>query len=285
MLPALQCTLILMTSLIVAGQDWPSRHGRQLCSRWSHHRQAVPVRQSYRRPVYREGSNSVTYQTAYRTVFRMQQRAAKVEDCCPGWERREPSDKLCLQPICKKKCIHGKCVAPEVCMCNKGFTGHKCHIELDECSGRNACQQKCVNTFGSYTCECFDGFSLNDDKKTCRLCLSCLDEFKEMEQSMLILSERIDILQEEKSDLQANLTSVIAQYKKTLTSNSEVSEFKLSQTTPSSSRHNTTSQMAPQSDAGTIPLDRLTSLSEQISILEERMATCSCGNDDDMYYG
>lgn len=38
----------------------------------------------------------------------------------------------------------------------------------DLCStGDHDCQQICVSTPGSYTCACRDGFTLNDDGKTC----------------------------------------------------------------------------------------------------------------------
>lgn len=29
------------------------------------------------------------------------------------------------------------------------------------------CSQKCNNSIGSYTCSCFSGYQLNDDKTTC----------------------------------------------------------------------------------------------------------------------
>ena len=42
-------------------------------------------------------------------------------------------------------------------------------IDEDECSASetNHCQQLCVNTPGSYVCQCNDGFRLNDDLSTC----------------------------------------------------------------------------------------------------------------------
>ena len=39
---------------------------------------------------------------------------------------------------------------------------------MNECADNiNRCQQKCVNTNGSYKCECNDGYKLRDDRKTC----------------------------------------------------------------------------------------------------------------------
>ncbi|VDL66472.1 unnamed protein product [Nippostrongylus brasiliensis] len=40
--------------------------------------------------------------------------------------------------------------------------------ELDECtSGANLCEQICVNTVGSFKCDCYVGYSLRPDGKTC----------------------------------------------------------------------------------------------------------------------
>ncbi|XP_007478769.2 tolloid-like protein 2 [Monodelphis domestica] len=43
--------------------------------------------------------------------------------------------------------------------------------EVDECSwpDRNGCEQRCVNTLGSYKCACDPGFELTADKKTCEV--------------------------------------------------------------------------------------------------------------------
>ena len=42
--------------------------------------------------------------------------------------------------------------------------------DIDECSaGDHGCEHTCVNTPGSYYCECDDGYSLRDNKRTCKL--------------------------------------------------------------------------------------------------------------------
>lgn len=43
------------------------------------------------------------------------------------------------------------------------------HIDIDECADRNmsACSQLCVNSVGSYRCECEKGYFLEEDRKTC----------------------------------------------------------------------------------------------------------------------
>jgi len=268
---------LLMTSLLLvyvcADRDSRDRQqqrtNRRLCSRWG--REWKPVTHSYRRPVYRDGRT--TYQTAYRTTFTM--RSTRVQACCPGWKKKNPTDKFCLIPECKSPCEHGKCVAPDICMCDAGFSGHKCNIDLDECSGRHKCQQKCTNTYGSYDCGCHDGFTLNADKITCKLCLSCVEEFREVQQQVANLTKKIDHLEEEKRALQTNLSSAVTQY------NEAISSFKVQEVTPRTAP-------PPASTDGyglydDMPVNRLTSLSEQISMLEERMADCQCNRNDDQY--
>ena len=43
------------------------------------------------------------------------------------------------------------------------------YIDIDECElGISRCQQQCINTEGSYRCDCRFGFQLNlDDNYTC----------------------------------------------------------------------------------------------------------------------
>ena len=42
--------------------------------------------------------------------------------------------------------------------------------DIDECTtGDNRCEQRCINTVGSYTCACAEGYALNDNGFTCRI--------------------------------------------------------------------------------------------------------------------
>ena len=42
--------------------------------------------------------------------------------------------------------------------------------DIDECSTDDYnCGQKCVNTEGSYVCDCWEGYALNSDGRTCRV--------------------------------------------------------------------------------------------------------------------
>lgn len=39
---------------------------------------------------------------------------------------------------------------------------------VDMCApGRHECDQICVSNNGSYVCDCYEGYTLNPDKKTC----------------------------------------------------------------------------------------------------------------------
>lgn len=41
-------------------------------------------------------------------------------------------------------------------------------LDVDECLSNNGgCQQICVNTMGSYECQCKEGFFLSDNQHTC----------------------------------------------------------------------------------------------------------------------
>ena len=41
-------------------------------------------------------------------------------------------------------------------------------LDIDECfEGINGCNQLCINTFGSYLCNCQTGYKLNSDNYTC----------------------------------------------------------------------------------------------------------------------
>ncbi|NWR77419.1 EGFL7 protein, partial [Centropus unirufus] len=134
--------------------------------------------------------------------------------------------------------------------------------DVDECASRShGCSQLCVNTAGSYHCACWGGFGLAADDKTCQPLAPVpeTDTFSqagppsEMKEEMRDLKSRVEVLEEK-------LQLVLAPFHNLMPS-------------------------APE-DVGTDPisrlshslqqLDRIDSLSEQISFLEERLETCKC---------
>ena len=53
-------------------------------------------------------------------------------------------------------------------MAHKHSFTHMVVTDRDECSGVNDCHQLCINTNGSFECDCFEGFQLEPaDNVTC----------------------------------------------------------------------------------------------------------------------
>ncbi|XP_019850549.1 PREDICTED: fibrillin-2-like isoform X2 [Amphimedon queenslandica] len=77
--------------------------------------------------------------------------------------------KECLSYNCEYNCniVNNANIS---CSCPAGFiaTGLKNCSDVNECSVDNGgCQQTCVNTIGSYYCECFDGYLLDAKTSLC----------------------------------------------------------------------------------------------------------------------
>lgn len=282
---------VLLGVLLTTAQADMFQPGRHVCVQQRQSAQPVPYRQTYRRAVYRQTMQmcenfkvcprlSLAYQTSYRTVFHMQIRTHFVHGCCPGWQQTSPYESSCTTPVCTAECHNGgKCAAPDTCQCSPGWEGPTCEQDVDECDGQNKCQQVCENLPGSYECSCQDGFKINDDKVSCRICLSCLSEFKDMQSTISTLTNRVQELESEKDLLMSNITYMANNYEEAM------GKMQAAQAAASSpSRAPTTPDYEDLVLLGShpdmLPLDRLASLSEQISLLEERMADCTCRDYD-----
>ncbi|XP_033117225.1 uncharacterized protein LOC117117126 [Anneissia japonica] len=70
---------------------------------------------------------------------------------------------------CNPPCSNGGNCVNGLCRCPDGLSGNICSLDVDECS-RNPtyCQHQCTNTFGSFHCQCRQGFTLNSDGRTCQ---------------------------------------------------------------------------------------------------------------------
>uniref|UniRef100_A0A1X7SXA1 EGF-like domain-containing protein n=1 Tax=Amphimedon queenslandica TaxID=400682 RepID=A0A1X7SXA1_AMPQE len=81
--------------------------------------------------------------------------------CFDGWTGDQ-----CDEVLCSPVCGNGYCVPTNSCVCNPGWTGDRCRTDINECS-LDMCNQICINTQGSYTCECKIGYQFINDNSTC----------------------------------------------------------------------------------------------------------------------
>ncbi|XP_041368789.1 epidermal growth factor-like protein 7 [Gigantopelta aegis] len=287
-------TLTLAVLTIVTAQAAPDEsrtihQGRHVCVQRKQFAQPIPVRQSYRRPMYRETVQrcednrlckrySLVYGVAYRTIFHMRITTRIVHDCCPGWAQTNPRDHNCMKPVCPGGCINGgQCVGPHTCDCMEGWTGPNCADDINECAGENNCQQVCKNLQGKYECDCHDGFTLADDKVACKLCISCVPEYREMKDTITHLMKKVIVLEEEKDFLKGNMSYLADHYAEAMVTMHEIKEATATTERKSTSYPDSNSDSFPYvANPAMIPLDRIASLSEQIAMLEERLEVCTC---------
>lgn len=63
----------------------------------------------------------------------------------------------------------GDCVQPGCCQHPAGWQGDTCQTDVDECGAeRGTCPPWCVNTVGSYRCQCWEGHSPSADGVLCQ---------------------------------------------------------------------------------------------------------------------
>ncbi|KFV57119.1 Epidermal growth factor-like 7, partial [Tyto alba] len=118
------------------------------------------------------------------------------------------------------------------------------------------CGQLCINTAGSYRCACQDGFSLAADDKACQPLVPAPEPEtfsqagppSEMKEEMKDLKSRVEALEQVSFQHAAQPCPVLPP------------------------RPHPISRLSHSLQQ----LDRIDSLSEQISFLEERLETCKC---------
>ncbi|XP_058015733.1 epidermal growth factor-like protein 7 isoform X4 [Ahaetulla prasina] len=144
------------------------------------------------------------------------------------------------------------------------FSWLRCPTDVDECAtGKHGCRQLCINTAGSYRCTCHPGYELQADGQTCRALkvpptpappagsdsLPVPDEVRELRSRLAALEEKFQL--------------VLAPFLKL--------DLPGAGEGPAAEPISLLVHVIQQ-------LDRIDSLSEQISFLEERLETCSCKN-------
>ncbi|XP_056875705.1 collagen and calcium-binding EGF domain-containing protein 1 isoform X6 [Takifugu flavidus] len=142
--------------------------------------------------------------------------------CCKGFKfvlgQCVPEDyDVCTDAPCEQQCTDH--FGRVVCTCYPGYRydreRHRSRqkpycLDIDECADRNmsACSQLCVNSVGSYRCECEKGYFLEEDGQTCTkgervhlfeksdnvmnagTCSATCDEFLQIKMSVLQLKQQ-----------------------------------------------------------------------------------------------
>ncbi|XP_070374473.1 epidermal growth factor-like protein 7 isoform X9 [Equus asinus] len=168
--------LVWFLVLAVGGTQHIYRPGRRVCAIGV---PRDPVSESFVQRVYQpflttcDGHRACsTYRTIYRTAYRRSPGPAPARPryaCCPGWKRTSGLPGACGVAVCQPPCQNGGvCVQPGRCHCPAGWRGDTCQTDVDECSaGQGGCPQRCVNTAGSYWCQCWEGHSPSADGAIC----------------------------------------------------------------------------------------------------------------------
>ncbi|XP_075690738.1 epidermal growth factor-like protein 7 isoform X2 [Rhinoderma darwinii] len=267
------CVIILEA----AAADLLYSSGRRICSS-SGQTGFVSVTQSFVQPVYKplitlcEGHRVCsTYRTTYKISYRQVSKKTLLPlyTCCPGWRRMDTHS--CNKVSCHLPCRNGgTCVSYNRCQCAEGWSGSHCQTDVDECeAGRHQCSQSCINTSGSFNCGCFEGFSLSNDGKSCHKVEKTTSAPPTPSQSSVNgtggtepMKKEMQELRNKIEDLEQKLQLVLAPF------------HSLSNTSPEENLSPITFLTHSFQQ-----LDRIDSLSEQISFLEERLETCSCKNE------
>ncbi|XP_014971803.3 epidermal growth factor-like protein 7 isoform X1 [Macaca mulatta] len=264
--------LVWLLVLAAGGTEHAYRPGRRVCAVGAH---GDPVSESFVQRVYQpflttcDGHRACsTYRTIYRTAYRRSPGLAPARPryaCCPGWKRTSGLPGACGAAICQPPCRNGgSCIQPGRCRCPAGWQGDTCQSDVDECSAGGAgCPQRCVNTAGSYWCQCWEGHSLSADGTHCvskggppRVAPNLTGVDSAMKEEVQRLQSRVDLLEEKLQLVLAPLHRLASQ----------ALEHGLPD--PGSLLVHSFQQ-----------LGRIDSLSEQISFLEEQLGSCSCKKD------
>ncbi|ELV13158.1 Epidermal growth factor-like protein 7, partial [Tupaia chinensis] len=233
-----QGLLLLSLALAAGGTEHVYRPGRGVCAVGV---TGGPVSESFMQRVYQpflttcDGHRACsTYRTIYKTAYRRSPGLAPTRPryaCCPGWKRTERPPGTC-------------------------------RADVDEChTWGGGCPQRCINTAGSFWCQCWEGHSPSADGTFClptggphRVAPSPTAGMDSaVKEEVERLRSRVDVLEQQLQLALAPLHSLALR----------ASEHGLPD--PGSLLAHSFQQ-----------LDRIDSLSEQISFLEEQLGSCEC---------
>lgn len=266
---------VLWGGILGAGGQGAKPESRGVCAR---HTLRVPLvyNETFARPLHQPyltlchgGRICSTYRTTYRVAMRQVTRDVLQTSaiCCQGWKKRHVGANTCEEAMCHKPCQNGGvCASPNRCHCRPGWGGRYCHVDVDECrSPTPLCPQRCLNTPGSYQCQCDPGAVLGPNGTRCHPLPTAHTaplptppvrgppaperlsrQVQELQQQMEKLEERVE---RALGTLRRLLPPPLAEL-----GPAEVAELW------SRLRY----------------LDRLDSLSDQLLLLEERLGACSC---------
>lgn len=237
--------------------------------------------ETYCKPVFKPYFVSCGYNTRcarYRTVYHLGYRKRYVSypptrlqsyvdsngatqyKCCDGWEQAHKRSSKCSIPICSPDCQNGgRCVGPNSCACPVGWSGSSCDVDVNECEyDYHGCSQLCKNANGTYSCGCYAGFALMADTKTCQVCISCSPEYQ-------ALAARVEAIERELGEMKKNQTLY-----------NELRPPVQAAIVPPPTSIPVENNHLVLSDQHISQIERIHSLSEQISMLEERIEGCTC---------
>ncbi|XP_048970277.1 epidermal growth factor-like protein 7 isoform X4 [Canis lupus dingo] len=131
--------LLWFLVLAVGGTEHVFRPGRRVCAIGA---PRGPESESFVQRVYQpflttcDGHRACsTYRTIYRTAYRHSSGPASPRPryaCCPGWKRTSGHPMACGAAICQPPCQNGgSCVQPGRCHCPAGWQGNTCQTGVD----------------------------------------------------------------------------------------------------------------------------------------------------------